>query len=69
MKNKGILLRESKEFCGVWEIVREKQKGRLMKERITKDVRYQEWTEVTLGRGITTTVRGHFFLCKSLDFF
>ena len=33
------------------------------KERLTKDVRYQEWTEMTLGCvvRIRTPVKGHFF--------
>ena len=45
MKTKGILLRE----VGIvfWNM-KEKMTGRLTKERITKDVRYQESREVTL---------------------
>ena len=32
--------------------------GRLTKARITKDVRYQEFREVTLGCGLTTNIQG-----------
>ena len=41
--------------------------GRSMKERITKDVRYQEWTEVTLDRvGTRSRVISVFILIHSV---
>ena len=42
--------------------------GRLMKERITKDVRYQESGEVTFACGLTTAARVTSFFYFLLHF-
>ena len=42
---------------------KERAKDRQQKERIRKDVRYQEWREMTLD-GAKGAVKGHFFFAQ-----
>ena len=56
----GILTREEKNDC-VCKV--QKSERQITKARITKDVRYQEWTEMTLDCrcGWKFAVKGHFY--------